>query len=29
MTMGLNSIPWGIAVPGMGRTFYTAMTVKF
>ncbi|MDD5559244.1 TonB-dependent receptor [Candidatus Methylomirabilis sp.] len=29
MTMGLNSIPWGIAVPGMGRTFYTALTVKF
>jgi len=29
MTMGLNSIPWGTAVPGMGRTFYTALTVKF
>ncbi len=29
MTMGLNSIPWGIAVPGMGRTFYTALTVKY
>jgi len=28
-TMGLNSIPWGIAVPGMGRTFYTALTVKY
>jgi iron complex outermembrane receptor protein len=28
-TMGLNSIPWGVAVPGMGRTFYTALTVKF
>jgi iron complex outermembrane receptor protein len=28
-TMGLNSIPWGIAVPGMGRTFYTGLTFKY
>jgi iron complex outermembrane receptor protein len=28
-TMGLNSIPWGIAMPGMGRTFYTALTFKY
>lgn len=28
-TMALNGIPWGIAVPGMGRTFYTALTVNF
>jgi len=29
MTMNINGIPWGVAVPGMGRTFYTALTVKF
>jgi iron complex outermembrane recepter protein len=28
-TMALNGIPWGVAVPGMGRTFYTALTVDF
>jgi iron complex outermembrane receptor protein len=28
-TMGLNSIPWGIAVPGMGRTFYTGLTFRY
>ncbi|MCZ7624893.1 MAG: TonB-dependent receptor [Candidatus Methylomirabilis sp.] len=29
MTMGLNSIPWGIAVPGMGRSFNTRLTYRF
>jgi iron complex outermembrane receptor protein len=29
MTMGINSIPWGIQVPGMGRSINTAVTVKF
>lgn len=29
MTMALNGIPWGIAVPGMGRTFYTGLTFKY
>jgi len=29
MTMGINSIPWGIAVPGMGRSFYAGVNVKF
>lgn len=29
MTMSLNGIPWGIAVPGMGRSIYTGVTVKF
>jgi iron complex outermembrane receptor protein len=28
-TMGINSVPWGIAVPGMGRSFYTGLNVKF
>jgi len=28
-TMGLNSIPWGIAVPGMGRSYNTKLTVRF
>ncbi len=28
-TMGINSIPWGIAVPGLGRTIYAAATLKF
>ncbi len=28
MTMSINGIPWGIAVPGMGRSFYTGVTVK-
>ncbi len=27
-TMSLN-VPWGIAVPGMGRSFYLGMNVKF
>jgi iron complex outermembrane receptor protein len=29
MTMSGNGVPWGIPVPGMGRSFYTALTVKF
>ena len=29
MTMGINSIHWGIAVPGMGRSFYAGVNVKF
>ena len=28
-TMSINGIPWGIAVPGMGRSFYTGVTYKF
>jgi len=30
-TMSINdpSIPWGIVVPGMGRSIYTGVTVKF
>lgn len=28
-TMGINSIPWGISVPGMGRSFYTGVNVSF
>lgn len=28
-TMGINSIPWGIAVPGMGRSLYAGVNVKF
>lgn len=28
-TMGMNSIPWGIAVPGMGRSLYAGLTVRF
>jgi iron complex outermembrane receptor protein len=28
-TMPLNGIPWGIAVPGMGRSVYSGLTVKF
>lgn len=28
-TMSTNGIPWGIAVPGLGRTFYAAATLKF
>ncbi len=29
MTMGINSIPWGVAVPGFGRSIYTALNVRF
>jgi len=28
-TMQVNGVPWGIAVPGMGRTFYVGLTVGF
>jgi iron complex outermembrane receptor protein len=29
MTMAAKGVPWGIPVPGMGRTFYVATNVKF
>ena len=28
-TMSINAVPWGIAVPGMGRSVYAAINVKF
>lgn len=28
-TMGISSIPWGIAVPGAGRSIYVGMTYSF
>ena len=28
-TMALNGIPWGIAVPGMGRSIYAGVTLKY
>jgi iron complex outermembrane receptor protein len=28
-TMGINNIPWGIGVPGMGRSFFAAATWSF
>ncbi len=28
-TMSMNGIPWGIGVPGMGRSFYAGLNVKF
>ncbi len=28
-TMSINGIPWGIGVPGMGRSFYAGLNVKF
>lgn len=28
-TMSMNGVPWGIAVPGMGRTFYVGTNLKF
>ncbi|WP_027854060.1 TonB-dependent receptor [Marinobacterium litorale] len=28
-TMSMTGIPWGIAVPGMGRSAYVGVTVKF
>ncbi|QID16330.1 TonB-dependent receptor [Nitrogeniibacter mangrovi] len=28
-TMGINAIPWGIAVPGPGRSLYAGITVTF
>jgi Outer membrane cobalamin receptor protein len=29
MTMSINGVPWGIAVPGMGRSLYTGLSFKF
>ncbi|MHB9116957.1 MAG: TonB-dependent receptor [Burkholderiales bacterium] len=29
MTMSLNGVSWGIPVPGMGRSIYTGLSVKF
>ncbi|MBK6289089.1 MAG: TonB-dependent receptor [Gammaproteobacteria bacterium] len=29
MTMSMNGIPWGIAVPGMGRSLNAGITLKF
>ena len=29
ITMGINSIPWGIGVPGIGRSFYTGVNLSF
>lgn len=28
-TMGINSVPWGIAVPGMGRSLYAGVSYSF
>jgi iron complex outermembrane receptor protein len=28
-TMSINGVPWGIAVPGPGRSFHAAMNVRF
>ncbi len=28
-TMSINGIPWGVAVPGMGRTLYTSLNYRF
>ena len=28
-TMSMNGVPWGIAVPGQGRSFYAAVNVSF
>ncbi len=28
-TMSINGIPSDVAVPGMGRTYYTGVTVNF
>ena len=28
-TMGINSVPYGVPVPGMGISYYTAFNVKF
>jgi iron complex outermembrane receptor protein len=28
-TMGINTVPWGIAVPGMGRSIYAGVSAKF
>ncbi|MCY1309161.1 TonB-dependent siderophore receptor [compost metagenome] len=28
-TMSMNGIEWGVAVPGMGRSFYTGVNLAF
>ena len=28
-TMAGTAVPWGVSVPGMGRSFYLGATVKF
>jgi iron complex outermembrane receptor protein len=28
-SMAINGIPWGVAVPGMGRSINTALSVRF
>lgn len=28
-TMSMNGVPWGVAVPGMGRSLYVGMNYKF
>jgi len=28
-TMSINGIPWGVGVPGMGRSFYAGFNLKF
>ena len=28
-TMALNAVPWGIAVPGLGRSVYTNLSYQF
>jgi iron complex outermembrane receptor protein len=28
-SMGMNSVPWGVGVAGMGRTFYVSANMKF
>ncbi|MNF02770.1 hypothetical protein D3C80_2019700 [compost metagenome] len=28
-TMSINGIEWGVAVPGMGRSFYTGVNLAF
>jgi iron complex outermembrane receptor protein len=29
MTMSINGVPWGIAVPGMGRSIYAGLSIRF
>lgn len=29
VTMTMNAVPWGVAVPGMGRSIYLGMNLKF
>jgi len=28
-TMSINGVPWGIAVPGPGRSIYAGVSVQF